>query len=148
MMAPAVLRAQDGELAIPARCAPRPRADLVRAGLIGLGLYEIVAGFPSGSEELPRALRTSRRDSSRALQQATVELSFGVASLAAVRQRSWRAPMLALGSLSWLLRAVARGAIVRGHGKPAPSHALPAAAAGTLAWLFSRATRAERWQAG
>jgi hypothetical protein len=116
--------------------------DAIRAGLIGFGLYELARGIapagPCPGGELERAER------------ATFDLPLGFALLAAVRRRSWRSPLLALGSLSWAVRALR---LVNGDTRSARrwpervERAKLTLGAGALGWLFSRASRAERWAA-
>lgn len=115
---------------------------------MGLGLYEVAAGSLAGLDWSPWALRARRRGGTRALEQASAEVSLGLGSLVALRRRSWRAPILALGGLSWLLRALARPAAVGCYRRSGLGRVPPAVGAGALAWLFSRAARAERWEAG
>ncbi len=121
-------------------------ADAVRAGLIGFGLYEVARGIaPAGG----CAVSGTGRDHDRA-ERATLDLPLGFALLAAVQRRSWRSPLLALGSVSWAVRALRQ---VTGGTRSARrwpervKRAKLALGAGALGWLFSRASRAERWAA-
>lgn len=144
-MAPIAARASDvgGSWASPPHAAPPP--DAVRAGLIAFGLYEVARGVApvspcpvsyGGRGEIDRAERTA------------LDLPLGFALLASVRRRSWRSPLLALGSLSWTLRAVRPLTADRRPGRgwsEAVARAKLTLGAGALGWLFSRASRAERW---
>ena len=134
-------------------CSPGGAAhpfDAVRTGLIGLGVYELgVAAFLAASGALGNVVGSSApRSDHRLVDLAAFELPLGVGSLAAVRLQSWRAPVLALGSLNWTLRALTRLHGVRSTDRrwlDVVDRATSAVGAGALAWLFSRALRAERW---
>lgn len=144
--APAIL---EGRMpAIPA-AAGGHRPDTVRAGLIGFGLYELARGIaPAGP--CVAAAATARADNADRAERAALDLPLGFALLAAVRRRTWRAPLLAVGSLSWTMRAVRQltGARRSRHASIGRlTGAKMALGAGMLGWLFARASRAERWAA-
>ncbi len=123
-----------------------PPSDALRAGLIGFGLYEVARGVVPAA---PCPAAGPRRELDRA-QRAAFDLPLGFALLAAVRRRSWRFPLLALGSASWTVRAIQQLTAGR-RSAPTWSQHLDRArltlGAGTLAWLLARASRAERWAA-
>lgn len=123
----------------------------MRLGLIGFGLLELVRGVASGlTAPTPTPIGScarAPREPAR-IERSALDLPLGLALLMAARRRSWRPPVLALGSLSWALRALIRIATPRSAGRRGRSlvePVIPAVGAGTLGWLFSRAARAERW---
>ena len=82
---------------------------------------------------------------------ATFQIPLGVALLAAVRQRTWRAPLLAFATLQWTLHSLnhlvdigAAATVWIG----VVDFVLLAAGAAVLGWLLWRALRAERWAGG
>lgn len=123
----------------------------MRFGLIGFGFFELARGVASGlTAPTPSSITSCsrvRRERAR-IERSALDVPLGLALLMAARRRSWRPPVLALGSLSWALRALIdmttpRSARRRGRSLVEP--VIPAVGAGTLGWLFSRAARAERW---
>ena len=129
-------------------------ADADRVGLLGFGLYHLAIGLfmavdPATFYEVIGPF--GERNDHYIRDVATFQIPLGVTLLAAVRQRSWRAPLLAFATLQWTLHALnhlvdigAAATVWVG----VADFVLLAAGAAVLGWLLLRALRAERWAAG
>lgn len=128
-------------------------ADADRVGLIGFGLYHLAIGVfmvvdPGTFYEVLGPF--GERNDHYVRDVATFEVPLGAALLAAVRLRTWRAPVLAFATLHWTLHAVNHlvdiGAAATVWVGVADFVLLTAGAA-VLGWLLVRALRAQRWAA-
>lgn len=126
-------------------------SDADRLGLVGFGIYHLAIGVfmaidPGAFFELIGPF--GERNDHYVRDVASFQIPLGVALLAAVRQRAWRAPVLAFATLQWTLHALNHLVDIGAAATPwigAADFVLLAAGAAVLGWLLARAVRAERW---